>query len=192
MDLVGNMGKRRRNMKLQIALDDISMEAAMELLGKVKEYADIAEVGTPFLMEYGMEAVRRIHAGFPGLSVLCDGKIMDAGGYEAELAFRAGADYVTVLAVTDDRTILDVAAAAKKYGKKTVADMICVENLKERSRTAGRTGRGCDRSPHRGGRAGRREDSASGLKRAEKCCHLCADHGGRRHPPGHAGCLPGI
>ena len=40
-------------MKLQIALDDISMEAAMELLGKVKEYADIAEVGTPFLMEYG-------------------------------------------------------------------------------------------------------------------------------------------
>ena len=121
-------------MKLQIALDDISMEAAMELLGKVKEYADIAEVGTPFLMEYGMEAVRRIHAGFPGLSVLCDGKIMDAGGYEAELAFRAGADYVTVLAVTDDRTILDVAAAANKYGKKTVADMICVENLKERSR----------------------------------------------------------
>ena len=112
----------------------ISMEAAMELLGKVKEYADIAEVGTPFLMEYGMEAVRRIHAGFPGLSVLCDGKIMDAGGYEAELAFRAGADYVTVLAVTDDRTILDVAAAANKYGKKTVADMICVENLKERSR----------------------------------------------------------
>ncbi len=121
-------------MKLQIALDDISMEAAMELLGKVKEYADIAEVGTPFLMEYVMEAVRRIHAGFPGLSVLCDGKIMDAGGYEAELAFRAGADYVTVLAVTDDRTILDVAAAANKYGKKTVADMICVENLKERSR----------------------------------------------------------
>lgn len=121
-------------MKLQIALDDISMEAAMELLGKVKEYADIAEVGTPFLMEYGMEAVRRIHAGLPGLSVLCDGKIMDAGGYEAELAFRAGADYVTVLAVTDDRTILDVAAAANKYGKKTVADMICVENLKERSR----------------------------------------------------------
>lgn len=121
-------------MKLQIALDDISMEAAMELLGKVKEYADIAEVGTPFLMEYGMEAVRRIHAGFPGLSILCDGKIMDAGGYEAELAFRAGADYVTVLAVTDDRTILDVVAAAKKYGKKTVADMICVENLKERTR----------------------------------------------------------
>ena len=37
-------------MKLQIALDDISMEAAMELLGKVKEYADIAEVGTPFLI----------------------------------------------------------------------------------------------------------------------------------------------
>ena len=41
-------------MKLQIALDDI-YGSGYGAFGKSKEYADIAEVGTPFLMEYGMK-----------------------------------------------------------------------------------------------------------------------------------------
>lgn len=121
-------------MKLQLALDDVSMDEALKLLDQVSGFIEIAETGTPFLMEYGMEAVRRIRDRYPSLQVLCDGKIMDAGACEAELALRAGADYVTVLAVTDDRTIRDVAAVTRKYGKKTVADMICVERLKERAK----------------------------------------------------------
>ena len=40
--------------KLQIALDDISFEDALILLEKIKSYIDIIEVGTPFMMEYGM------------------------------------------------------------------------------------------------------------------------------------------
>lgn len=64
--------------------------------------------------------------------ILCDGKIMDAGGYEAELAYKAGADYVTVLAVTDNLTIKDVVLATKAAGKKVMVDMICVPDLKSR------------------------------------------------------------
>lgn len=120
--------------KLQIALDDITLDNALILLEKVQDYVDIAEVGTPFMMEYGMDAVRRIKALFPKLEVLCDAKIMDAGGYEANLAFAAGADYVTVLGVTDDLTIADCAAAAGKAGKKVMADMICVNHVRERIR----------------------------------------------------------
>ncbi|MGF0034587.1 3-hexulose-6-phosphate synthase [Bariatricus sp. SGI.154] len=118
--------------KLQIALDDITLEGALELLHKVQDSIDIIEVGTPFMMEYGMEAVRRIRACFPELEILCDGKIMDAGGYEADLAYQAGADYATVLAVTDDLTIADVVSTAKRAGKKVMVDMICVSDLKER------------------------------------------------------------
>lgn len=121
-------------MKIQLALDDISMDMAMELLDKVSDFLEIAEAGTPFLMRYGMEGVRKLRDRYPSLQILCDGKIMDAGSCEAELAFQAGADYVTVLAVTDDRTIQDVVSMARKYGKKTVADMICVENLEERAK----------------------------------------------------------
>ena len=35
-------------MKLQIALDDITREAAKVLLEKIQEYVDIIEIGTPF------------------------------------------------------------------------------------------------------------------------------------------------
>lgn len=118
--------------KLQLALDDIELEKALELVGKLQDYIDIVEIGTPFMMEYGMEAVGKMKKTFPMLEILCDAKIMDAGGYEAGLAYQAGADYVTVLAVTDDLTIADVVAAARRYGKKVMADMICVKNLKEK------------------------------------------------------------
>lgn len=118
--------------KLQLALDDITLENSLVLLEKIEKYVDIVEVGTPFMMEYGMEAVRQIKEKFPSLEVLCDAKIMDAGSYEAHVTFNAGSDYVTVLGVTDDLTVKDVVKAAKEAGKKVMVDMICVENLAER------------------------------------------------------------
>lgn len=118
--------------RLQIALDDISMQEALDLLDQINEDLDIIEIGTPFMMEYGMDAIRRIKERCPAKELLCDAKIMDAGGYEAELAYRAGADYVTVLAVTDDRTIKDVVSAARRMDKKVMADMLCIPDLKTR------------------------------------------------------------
>lgn len=121
-------------MKLQLALDDISLEEAISLINKVKEEIDIIEIGTPFVYQYGMEAVRRMKSMFPEKEVLADLKIMDAGYYEAEEAFKAGADYVTVLGVTDDSTILGCKEAAEHYGKEIVADMIGVTDMEKRIR----------------------------------------------------------
>ena len=45
-------------MKLQLALDDITLEDAVELLDKVHPYVDIIEVGSPFIIEEGMRPVR--------------------------------------------------------------------------------------------------------------------------------------
>ena len=92
-------------MKLQLALDDITLEDALSLVRTVRDYIDIIEIGTPFVIEYGMEAVRVMKKEFPEKEILADLKIMDAGDYEAEEALKAGADYVTVL------------------------DMICVEDM---------------------------------------------------------------
>ena len=119
-------------MKLQIALDDITLEDALVLVGKVRDYIDIIEIGTPFVYEYGMQAVRTMKEHFPDKEVLADMKIMDAGFYEAEEALKAGADYVTVLGVTDNLTIQGCKEAAEKYGKEIVVDMICVDNMEER------------------------------------------------------------
>ncbi len=119
-------------MKLQIALDDLTMEEAAALMDRVKEYVDIIEIGTPFVYQYGMEAVRFFKERFPDKEILADMKIMDAGYLEAEEALKAGADYVTVLGVTDLLTIKACIEAAEAYGKEVVVDMICVPDLEKR------------------------------------------------------------
>ena len=119
-------------MKLQLALDDISLGNAISLGERVREYIDIVEIGTPFIIEDGMAPVREFKARFPGLEVLADTKIMDAGEYEARSAFEAGADYVSVLGVTDLATIEGCLKTAARYGKTVVVDMICVANMPQR------------------------------------------------------------
>ena len=116
-------------MKIQIALDDISMEAALQLMHDVAEYVDIIEIGTPLLLAYGMQAVRTMKSCFPDKEILCDAKIMDGGMVEANLAFEAGADYVTVLGVTDQATVKAVADSARAHGKTAVVDLMCVADF---------------------------------------------------------------
>ncbi|MDO4323796.1 MAG: 3-hexulose-6-phosphate synthase [Lachnospiraceae bacterium] len=120
-------------MKLQLALDTFGLEEALNLAEKVKNYVDIIEIGTPFILENGMEAVRCFRKKFPDKRILADTKIMDAGKLEAAAAFEAGADYITVLAVTDRATIEECLETAEKFGKKVVADMICVDNIPKKT-----------------------------------------------------------
>ncbi|MBL1228459.1 3-hexulose-6-phosphate synthase [Enterococcus sp. BWB1-3] len=119
-------------MKLQLAIDELNLEQALEQLVTLEPFIDIAEVGTPFLIDAGREAVKQIKEKFPQLDVLCDAKIMDAGAYEAQLAYDVGAAYVTVLGITDDLTIKGCVDQAKKQGRKVMADMICVKDLAAR------------------------------------------------------------
>lgn len=120
--------------QLQLALDDVSRDDAIALLEHVSTHLDIVEVGTPLLMRYGVAIVTDIKNAFPDLQVLCDAKIMDAAGMEACLAFDAGADFVTVLAVTDDLSVAECVRAAEDRGRKVMADMICVTDLAQRAR----------------------------------------------------------
>nr|WP_183327794.1 3-hexulose-6-phosphate synthase [Catenisphaera adipataccumulans] len=119
-------------MKLQLALDDLELNDALALVQKVRDDIDIIEVGSPFIIEEGMRAVRELKKRFPEKLILADTKIMDAGEYEAEKTYIAGADICTVLGVTDSLTIKGCLEAAKKYGKKVMVDMICVEDVPKR------------------------------------------------------------
>jgi len=97
---------------LQLALDDPDLETAVIRARELADLVDIVEVGTPLVIEYGMEAVRRLREGCPGVEILADLKIMDAGRLEASLAFAAGASWVTVLGMAHDKTIRAALAAA--------------------------------------------------------------------------------
>lgn len=120
-------------MKLQVALDTLSLEACEELLSQTKDYVDIAEIGTPFVIEEGMRPVKYLKDKFPNIEILADVKIMDAGEFEADKCFSAGADICTVLGVSNNSTIEGVVRSAKKHHKKVMVDMIEVKDLAQRA-----------------------------------------------------------
>ncbi len=119
-------------MKLQLAIDTLNLSDAIRLVDNLYDYIDIIEIGTPLVLLEGTKATEVISNRFPEKEVLCDAKIMDAGSFESQIVFEAGADYVTVLGLADDKTIEECVDQARKYGKKVVVDMINVENMDKR------------------------------------------------------------
>lgn len=120
-------------MKLQLALDLVTIPEAKELVKQVEAYIDIVEIGTPVVINEGLRAVKEMKESFPHLQVLADLKIMDAGAYEVMKASEAGADIITVLGVSDDSTIRGAVAEARKQNKKIMVDMINVKDLEQRA-----------------------------------------------------------
>lgn len=112
---------------LQLALDFVDLHRA---LGVAREAArggvDWLEIGTPLLKAEGLEAVRRLRAEFPSLTLVCDTKTMDAGRLEMEAAAKAGANVATVLGVAPDATIRECIEAGRNYGISIAVDLVNV------------------------------------------------------------------
>jgi len=127
--------------ELQIALDG-ELSAALDVLAQVHPFVDIVEIGTPLVFREGMRAVRELRAAYPQLTLVADLKIMDAGEAEADIAFRAGADCATVMALASDATISGALASARAHGKRIMIDMMQVAGPLLRARQL--LGLGCD------------------------------------------------
>lgn len=120
-------------MKLQLALDTLTLGQCLDLVERLQTQIDIVEIGTPVLLEEGLKAVTAMKQRYPHLTVLADAKIMDAGEYEAGQCFKAGADIVTVLGASHNSTIEGVVKAAKTYNRKVMVDMIDSCDLRKRA-----------------------------------------------------------
>ena len=92
-----------------------------------------AEIGTPLVFREGMNAVRRIRRAHPQFTLVADLKIMDAGRAEADIAFSAGADIVTVMALAADATIAGALESARAHNKRAMLDMMQVANTRARA-----------------------------------------------------------
>jgi 3-hexulose-6-phosphate synthase len=121
-------------MKLQVAMDVLTTDDALALAGKVAPHVDIIELGTPLIKAEGLRAVTAIKQAHPDKIVFADLKTMDAGELEADIAFSAGADLVTVLGTAGDSTIVGAVAAATKHDKGIVVDLIGVADKVTRAR----------------------------------------------------------
>jgi 3-hexulose-6-phosphate synthase len=123
-------------MKLQIAMDVLTVEDALELAAKVAGHVDIIELGTPLIKAAGLSAVTAIKEAHPDKIVFADMKTMDAGELEADIAFKAGADLVSVLGSADDSTIAGAVKAAQAHNKGIVVDLIGVADKVNRAKEA--------------------------------------------------------
>jgi len=88
--------------KIQLALDTLSAETALELARLTAPYVDILEAGTPLIKSAGIGIVSRLKIAYPDKLVLADLKSSDVGAYEAAMAFRAGADIVTTQGINNN------------------------------------------------------------------------------------------
>jgi len=120
---------------LQVALDLINEERALKIAkNAIKGGADWIEAGTPLIKSEGMNIVRKLKQTFPKNMLIADMKTMDTGALETEIAAKAGADIICILAVSDDSTIVDATKSARNYGSKIMVDLIGVKDKIKRAK----------------------------------------------------------
>lgn len=120
-------------MKLQVAIDRVSVERATQIVRALDGRADIIEVGTSLTKEFGVQALSPILNAAAGTAVLGDIKTCDEGKYEFDLGFECGFDYLTVMGSSSLGTLEACAASAKEHGGTMMIDLLeCDEQRIER------------------------------------------------------------
>jgi 3-hexulose-6-phosphate synthase / 6-phospho-3-hexuloisomerase len=122
---------------LQIALDEVNLDRALQYAREaVAGGVEWVEAGTPLIKAVGLDAVRALRKEFPGKTIVADMKTMDTGGFETEMAVKAGADVVGILGAASDGTFREAVKAARKYGAKVYMDLISVQDKVARAKQA--------------------------------------------------------
>lgn len=122
-------------MKIQVALDLVDLRKAMELTRELcKAGVEMIEVGTPLIKLYGLASVSAVKSSCPKAEVVADLKTADVGGLEARLAREFGADWGTVLGMTNLETITEFIKEGRAVGLKTAVDLIASRNPEDRAR----------------------------------------------------------
>jgi len=126
---------------LQVALDLLNADRALSIAhDAVKGGADWLEAGTPLIKSEGMDIVRQLREQFPDKTIVADMKTMDTGALETEMAAKAGADIISILAASDDATIRDASTSARKYGAKLMIDLISTPDMIRRAKQVEKLG----------------------------------------------------
>lgn len=119
-------------MKLQLALDLLSENEALDTVSKIGKYFDIIEVGTSLLKLCGISIVSKVKAICPDKIVFVDTKAIDGPEREATLMCASGTDMFSMLACATDVSVKKVLDTANKKGTKVIFDMQSVVDYKKR------------------------------------------------------------
>ena len=124
-------------MRLQAAIDRVSVERADELIGLIGGYVDIMEVGTSLIKDFGLSgSVKILKEKHPGACILADIKTCDEGEYEFREAYKMGCDIPTVMGFSSISTLRACQRVAREYQKEYMIDLLEVseERLEQLTR----------------------------------------------------------
>jgi 3-keto-L-gulonate-6-phosphate decarboxylase len=119
-----------KQLHLQLALDHCTLEEGRQLAALAAPLVDTVEVGTPFLIRAGVEAIAEVKQaiGDRPTRVFADTKISDEGENIARLCFDAGASAVSVVDGASTRNLREVHAVAREYGMQVWVDLLSHTN----------------------------------------------------------------
>jgi len=111
-------------MKIQLAIDRVSIEKAKEISREAGPYIDIIEVGTALIKDFGVISIKEIKEAFPNKIILADIKTIDEGAYEFKAAYNNGADIATVMGAASVSTLKACYEVAQDFGKLMMIDLL--------------------------------------------------------------------
>ncbi|WP_125566514.1 orotidine 5'-phosphate decarboxylase / HUMPS family protein [Companilactobacillus insicii] len=117
-------------MKLQVAIDRVTLDEAVKLTHELDGVVDIIELGTSLIKDYGLLALKDAPFNVQSSEILYDLKTNDEGVYEFEKGFDANADILTVMAGSSLDTIEQVYDVTEKRNKEMLIDLLEVDNNK--------------------------------------------------------------
>ena len=115
-------------MKLQVAIDRVSLADAVQLARKLDGIADIVEFGTSIIKDYGFYEIQAANVNLKHSLLLLDTKTNDEGKYEFEQGFKTGADILTVMGTAGQETLAGVYQIAEQKNKKVLIDLMGMSN----------------------------------------------------------------
>lgn len=104
-------------MEIQVALDRVPLDQAVQITGAVAPLVDWVEFGTSLVKHYGLAGLRAVVDAAGATPVLADLKTVDDAEFELTLAYEGGARSATVLGLAPQVTIdtaLEVSRAAQR------------------------------------------------------------------------------
>lgn len=110
-------------MKIQLALDRMSIEKAKDVISETEASIDIVEMGTSLLKDFGLNGLDELRKTYKG-PLLVDLKTVDEAEYEFSQVYRHGADIATAMGVTTPETLEICQQVASQFHRSFMIDTI--------------------------------------------------------------------
>lgn len=120
-------------MKLQAAIDRVTVRDAVRVIKEIDGKTDIIEMGTSLVKDYGHHAMDELRRVAKKSQLLIDLKTIDEGAYEFHQGYRHGGDILTAMGAASMATLAACYQVAQEYEGDMMIDLLEVsdEKIKE-------------------------------------------------------------